>query len=314
MPPLDPSGAYARDYARFEQRCRAEFSGVFGKFLATLWEKRCDIDLSDRTEGVKQIYSLYVRGSIARGTVDYDSTVMMKFIDEFKSATTGCKTKAQGKNKQTRKHIPIEVKNGGLLWKDFLRVYSPQPNPGANDDRRVYMHAADWPSSLRLMTIIVSHFRDNLGLRRAKVACPGAQSSERRDTIVCRLTEVESANKLVDALRPYREFVIDTLPRLVDRVAPGIGWADEPPEFQIEDKTQFSFGTFYAELCWFALTESAGKPNKMLDVMLDSLGEVGVDPKRPHRLVILKVLADVERDAHFQGRYKVIGASRSAAR
>jgi hypothetical protein len=135
------------------------------------------------------------------------------------------------------------------------------------------------------MTIIVNHFHHNLGLRRAKVACPGAQSSERRDTIVCWLTDDKSANKLVDGLRPHQGVVIETLPRLVDRVAPGIGRADEPPEFQFEGKTQFSFGTFYRELCWFALTESAGKPNKMLDVMLDSLSEVSVDPRRPHRLV-----------------------------
>jgi hypothetical protein len=270
----------------FAQRLN-DFGPELGAFLGRVWQGRALISLTDFDLGTNAIYGLYSGNTANRA---YNSAELGRFIKSLRNLARNFTVHVQSFDRPLSDFSDAMVRvNGRDLWDDFFHVLA-SPSPSRQIRNRVYVHAANAPASLQLMTAIVGQFGNNNGLWEVKTAGPGAT---RLDTIVAYHYDANSRDALVQMLiqlsQSHAGLFVDMLPPLVKRAGPGIGTADEPPAIEIfrNGGTRHSFGSFFSTLCWVALKNTpkvntpAADGRHMLDNMLYSLRLLRVDPKNP---------------------------------
>jgi hypothetical protein len=284
-----------------------DFSDELRLFLEEVWMRKSLIDLDNHKEATNYIYCLYA------GPGNYAPDADPLVLDEFTSRLMFIAGSNLVACQDMEPKMLSEYTFGDImrkrhkLWKTFYHVLNGA-NGGAGVTKRVYVHTANWKSSLEVIKLFVGQFAKLPGLKEVKTAGPGAS---RYDSILAYVDDTESRTAIVsmlkeDAQRNPQRYA-DGVPLLAKKEERGIGTADEPPKMRVVSggDERHSYGSFFADLIWLALRstlrpsaaergwqELQGALNKcvpvdprhFLDYMLYNLRLLRIDPKNPSEI------------------------------
>jgi hypothetical protein len=172
---------------------------------------------------------------------------------------------------------------------------------------RIYIHVAEpyVDNALKIVGSLIPHMQSLPNFDDVKVAGPANRA--RKDQIVVYFVNEPTRNVILESLKKLHKdkvFAPD-LPFCIKQEWPGVGIADEPPEFQVlltEDYIS-SYGSYIALVLWWCVDLIQSDPGdhpwqKFLKAAEFGLRRCGIDVHNPHKFdpVVVEELKRIDTD------------------